>query len=112
MPTSTMHNAENPTPLRGIPMGWGLDRFLWAPKYLTYPMLRNSASGPGIGLPGRILIGKTLRSALRPAFGRPEGPIVKLSQLESGRNPARSPISGSEALLPNTGYHVALSLTS
>ncbi len=38
-----------------------------------YPMLRNSASGPDIGLPGRILIGKASKSALWPAEGRPEG---------------------------------------
>ncbi len=40
---------------------------------------------------GRILIGKASKSALRLA-GRPaEGPMLKLSRLESGRNPARKP---------------------
>ncbi len=33
----------------------------------------NRASGPEIGLPGRILPGRNSKSALRPAFGRPEG---------------------------------------
>ena len=39
-------------------------------------MLRNSASGPEIGLPGRIQAGfysGASKSALRPAFGRLEG---------------------------------------
>ncbi len=40
------------------------------PKY--YPILHTSASGPDIGLPGRIIIGKASKSALRPAEGRPE----------------------------------------
>ncbi len=66
-----------------------------------YPMLR-SASGPEIGLPGRISAGflsrRTSASALRPA----EGPILRLSL---PRNPAGirpgSLISGPEAPLHN-----------
>ncbi len=44
-----------------------------------YTLLRNSASGPQIGLPGdiaRTATGKTPKSALRPAGG----PISVLSQ--------------------------------
>ncbi len=44
----------------------------------SFPMLRNSASGPEIGLPGHISAG-FLRSILRS------------SRLESGQNPARKP---------------------
>ncbi len=48
-----------------------------------YSMLRNSASGPEIGLLGRILAGLLPgkpKSALRPAFGRPEGLFSVLSR--------------------------------
>ncbi len=48
-------------------------------------MLRNGASGPDIGITGRvfgrILVWKFLESALRQ--------ILRLSRLESGRYPAR-----------------------
>ena len=67
-----------------------------------------------IVLPGRI---SGFRAAFRkdsrreslklsaPAGLRPAGgPILKLSRLESGRNLARKPISGPEALLRNIGY--------
>ncbi len=68
-------------------------------------MLRNSASGPEIGLPGRIVAGlftvKEPNSALRPAFGRPEGrfrffPGSRPAKIRPGR-----PIYGPEALLRN-----------
>ena len=53
----------------------------------TYPMLRTSASVPEIGLPGRISAGFW--------SGKPQnllsGLILKLSRLESGRDPARKP---------------------
>jgi hypothetical protein len=40
-----------------------------------------------------------------PAVRRPAGvPILKLSRLESGRNPARKPDFGPKALLHNIGY--------
>ncbi len=53
-------------------------------------MLRDSASGPEIGLPGQISAGKASISALRPAFG--------------------SPITGPKAPLRNVGYMVGLAI--
>jgi hypothetical protein len=54
-------------------------------------VLRNNASGPEIGLPGRISAGFWSGKpqnwlALRPAFG---GSILNLSKLKSGGTPAR-----------------------
>ncbi len=43
------------------------------PYAAKHPMLRNSASGPEIGLTGRIPIEKASKSAIRPAEGQPEG---------------------------------------
>ena len=52
-----------------------------------YSMLRNNASGPEIGLPGRILAGLLPESTeIGPPAG---GPISVLSRSQSGRNPAR-----------------------
>jgi hypothetical protein len=55
-------------------------------------MLRNSASGPEIGLPGRILAGllpgkHEIRPSGRPKAGR--RPIFMFSRCQSGQNPAR-----------------------
>ncbi len=66
-------------------------------------MLRNRASGPETGLPGRIFgrtaTGKSSKSAPLPAEGRPEGRFRCLP----GGSPAKirpgRPISGPEALL-------------
>ena len=68
----------------------------------TYSMLRHSASGPEIGLLGRILAELLLqknRNRPRPAFGWPEGrfrcfPGSSLAQIRPGR-----PISGPESFL-------------
>ena len=66
-------------------------------------MLRNNASGPEIGLPGRIWAG-LLPGKHRPAFGRPEDrfrcfPGSSPAEIRPGR-----PISGPEALLRNVEY--------
>ena len=73
-------------------------------------MLRNSASGPEIELPGRILAGLLpgkQESALRPAEGRPEDRF----RCFPGSSPAKirpgSPISGPEALMRNIEYKVS-----
>ncbi len=56
-------------------------------------MLRNNASWPEIGLPGRILAGLLPLPGLRLAFGRPEGRFLCF--------PSSSRIYGPEALLRN-----------
>ncbi len=71
---------------------------------------RNCASGPEIGLPGRIsariIVRKAAKSALRPAEGRPEGRFWKFPDENPTEILPGSPISGSEALLRNIGYTV------
>ncbi len=70
----------------------------------NYSMLRNNASGLEIGLPHQILAGVRPgkpRTALRPAYGRPEGrsrcfPGISPAKIRPGR-----PIYGPEALLSN-----------
>ena len=78
----------------------------------TYTVLRNSASGPQIGLLGRIIgraaTGNAPKSALRPAFGRPEGrfrffPGSSPAKIRPGRS-----TSGPEALLHNIEYYRCL----
>ncbi len=83
-------------------------------------MLRNNASGPEIGLPGRIfgriLDGKTSTSALRPAFGWAEGRFEafpnRIRPKSGPRSPARKPDlrPGSVVAEPNvalvTGWFV------
>ncbi len=71
----------------------------------AYSMLRNSASGPEIGLPGWILAGllpgKPRNGPSGPAEGRPESRF----RCFPGSSPAKlrpaRPISGLEALLRN-----------
>ena len=80
----------------------------WDKNYLGnpgYSMLHNSVSGPVIGLDfGRTATGKAPKSALRPAFGRPECRF----RCFPGSSPAKilpgRPISGPEALLRNIEY--------
>ncbi len=71
-------------------------------------MLRNAAYGPEIGL-GRAATGEVPKSALRPAFGRPEG----RSRYFPGSSPAKiqpgRPISVPEAPLRNIEYNAVLS---
>ncbi len=66
---------------------------------LGYFMLRNSASGPELGLPGRILAG-LLPGKHRKAFGRRADfgafPVAVRAKTRPG-----SPIYGPEALLRN-----------
>ncbi len=64
-----------------------------------YSILPNSASGPEIGLPCRILA----ESALRSAFGRPEGRFRCFPGSSPAILPGR-PIYGPEALLRNIEY--------
>ena len=63
-------------------------------------MLRNSASGPEIKLPGLILAG------LLPGKhqNRPEGRFLVFPGGSPAEIPPESPISGPEALLHNIGY--------
>ncbi len=70
-----------------------------------YSMLRNSASGPETGLPGRILAGLLPGKHRHRPSGRPEG----LFRCVPGSSPAeiwpgRPPISGPKALLRNIEY--------
>ncbi len=69
-----------------------------------YPMLHNNASGPEIGLPGRISAGANLIMS-SPAGRQSAGRLtLRVSRLDSGRNPARKPDFGPEALLRNMKY--------
>ncbi len=88
--------------LVGPKSGCNLDiRWVLRAQPISYNMLRDSTSGPEIGLPGRNSTGFELGSfkigpsaGLRPA----EGPILKLSRSESRPG---GPFSVPEALLRN-----------
>jgi hypothetical protein len=68
-------------------------------------MLRNRASGPEIGPDsGRTATGKAPRSALRPAFGGPEGRFQCFPDSSPAKIRPGSLISGPEALLCNIEY--------
>ncbi len=79
-----------------------------------YFMLRNSASGPEIGLRGWISVGilsgkpQTRRPSGRPMAG---GPILMFFRLESGRYLTRKSDSLPEALLHNIGHLLVSSLS-
>ncbi len=78
------------------------------PHSLSYFMLRNSASGPVIGLPGRITAGFQSGDPQNRPSGRPKAgePILRFSRLESGRNtsPIRIRPKYNPAFLRNMGW--------
>ncbi len=70
-------------------------------RLIVYSMLRNSPSGPKIGVPGRILAGHLPGKHRNRSLGRPEGrfpwfPGSSPAKIRPGR-----PIYGPEALLRN-----------
>ncbi len=77
---------------------------------MTYSMLRNNASGPEIGLPGRILAGLLPEKHQNRPSGRPKAGRRADFGTFPGSSPARirpgRPIYGPEALLRNIGYKV------
>ncbi len=62
-----------------------------------------NASGPELGLPSRILIGKASKSALWPAFGRRRADVEVFPSLNPAEIPPGSLVSGPEAILCNIG---------
>jgi hypothetical protein len=77
-------------------------------------MLRNSTSGPEIGLPGRILAGLLPGKHQDRPSGRPKtGRMADLGAFPAAVRPKSgpgSPISGPDALLRNTEYELFIGM--
>ncbi len=57
----------------------------------AYLMFRDRASGPEIGFRSRMSLGFYSGEPQNRQSGRPEAPILRVSRLQSGRNPDRKP---------------------